>query len=76
MFFSSFANGLTDHSASLYSLGDRCWAPGESGMLSDLTSVLGQESAYRLDDGASVSYFFKFSVGVELSFRKKLVGVC
>jgi hypothetical protein len=44
MFFSSFGNGLTDHSALLYSLGDRCWAPGERGILSDLTSVLGQES--------------------------------
>jgi hypothetical protein len=50
MFFSSFANGLTDHSASLYSLGDRCWVPGESGVLTNLTSVLGQESAWRLDN--------------------------
>jgi hypothetical protein len=44
MFFPSFANGLTDHCALLYSPGDRRWAPEESGMFSDLISVLGQES--------------------------------
>jgi hypothetical protein len=43
MFFSPFVNGLIDHSALVYSRGDRRWVPGESGMLSDFTSVLGQE---------------------------------
>ena len=44
--FFSFGNGLTDHSASLYSQGDRFSAARRSGMLSDLSSVPGQGSAH------------------------------